>query len=446
MDGASFIILHLTGLVSLLSLSAFFSASETALFSLSKTQVERLRQEAGMRGKLVAKLLDTPRRPLVTILVGNMSVNVAFASLIAFLVTSIVGNKGAGIAVGITTVLLLIFGEITPKTVAVHNAESISKLIAYPIHLFSRLIFPLRVVLRVMTNFVIRLILGNIVPLEDRFTTEEFRAIVEVAKEEGSIQEQEKDMINIIFDLKSITAAEIMVPRTEMVCISEDSTVQQLLDLARTIMRSRIPVYKGDIDHITGIAYVRDFPLWHNYDIRNMTIEEFMGKCRSLRPRGGNTLIIQPLLVPEKRNALSLFQDFRNRRVQMAILLDEYGGTAGLVTIEDLIEEIVGGITEDHGIYSGDSFPSGDFSRTFSGRTSIRNVNRKMGLNLPADEDIDTIGGYVVHLFGRIPQQGEVLSNDNLEFEVTGADRQRVTQVMIKKVQKVENEGDAAEC
>lgn len=433
-DRAVSIILHLVGLGFLLSLSAFFSGSETALFSLSKTQVERLRQGTGKSGTIVARLLDTPRRLLITVLVGNMFVNVASASLIASLATALLGNKGVGVAVGVTTILLLIFGEITPKTVAVHNAEFTSRLFAYPIHLFSKLIFPLRKLLRVVTNSLMRLMgVGNI-PVEDRFTTEEFRAMVDIAEEEGSIREQEKEMINAIFDLRNITAAETMVPRTEMVCISQDSTLQQVFDLARTVGRSRIPVYKDDIDHISGIAYVRDFPMWRHYDIRQMTIEQFLRKRRKLWPRGKQTLIRPSFFVPETRTAIGLFQDFRDRGVQIAILLDEYGGTAGLVTMEDLVEELVGEITDEYDAASEDFHSLDDSTTVVSGRISIRNVNKRLGLDLSAEEDIDTIGGYVLHLFGRIPERGAVFSTDGLEFEVAGVDRQRITHVVIRIV------------
>ena len=443
MDRAISLVLHLVSLGFLLFLSAFFSGSETALFSLSKAQVERLRQRFGKSGMIAAELLDNPRRLLITILVGNMFVNVASASLVASFATALLGNRGVGVAIGVTTILLLIFGEITPKTVAVHNAEFISRLFAYPIYLFSKLIFPLRKLLRIVANLLMRLMgVGNI-PVEDRFTTEELKAMVEIAEEEGSIKEHERDMINTIFDLRSITAAEIMVPRTEMVCVSEDSTLQQVFDLARTVGRSRIPVYKSDIDHISGIAYVRDFPMWRNYDIHQMTIEQFMLKRRKLRPRAHtgipaplkDTLIRRAFFVPETRTAMDLLQDFRDRGIQIAILLDEYGGTAGLVTIEDLVEELVGEITDEYDAALDDFRPLGNSITLVSGGTSIRNVNKRLGLDLAADEDVDTIGGYVIHLFGRIPRNGEVFSIDGVaEFEVAEVDKQRVTQVLVRKV------------
>ena len=442
MDRAVFITLHLAGLGLLLFLSAFFSGSETALFSLSKTQIERFRQGNGKSGTIAARLLDTPRKLLITILVGNMFVNVASASLIASFATDMLGNKGVGIAVGVTTALLLIFGEITPKTIAVHNAESFSKLVAYPINLFSKLIFPLRIVLRIVTNFLMKFMGGDNIPVEDRLTTEELRVMVNIAEEEGSIRLREKEMLNAIFDLKNITAAEIMVPRTEMTCISEDSTVQQMFDLSREVGQSRIPVYGEDMDDILGIAYVRDFPMWRHYDIRDMTIKDFRIEREKLWRAGKGTLVRPSFFVPETRTAMDLFQDFRDRGVQMAILLDEYGGTAGLVTMEDLVEEIVGEINDEYDAPSEDFRVLDEFSTVVSGRASIRNVNKKLSLDLSVEEDIDTIGGYVIHLFGRIPEAGEVFSVDELEFEVSEVDRQRIMEVIIRKVQKTEYEDE----
>jgi len=435
MDTAS-VLLHLAGLTFLLFLSAFFSGSETALFSLSRTQVEKLRQGADKSGVIAAGLLDTPRRLLITVLVGNMFVNVASASLVASFATTLLGNKGVGIAIAVTWVLLLIFGEITPKTIAVHNAESFSKLVAYPIQLFSRLIFPLRIMLRFVTNALMRLAGGDSIPIEDRLTTEEFKVMVEIAEEGGSIKEQEREMLNTIFDLRNITAAEIMVPRTEMICVSEDSTLQQVFDLARTVGRSRIPVYKDDIDHVSGIAYVMDFSIWRHHDIYGMTIGEFRRKSQEMWREGKDTLIRQPFFVPETRTAMGLFQDFHDRGVQMAILLDEYGGTAGLVTMENLIEEVVGELNDEYDAAL-KSFRSLNTSATMvSGGTSIRNVNKKLGLNLLAedDEDIDTIGGYVLHLFGRVPETGEAFVTDELEFIAAEVSKQRITHVAIRKL------------
>ncbi|MBD3184442.1 DUF21 domain-containing protein [Candidatus Poribacteria bacterium] len=445
MFSAISIALHLAGLGFLLFLSAFFSGSETALFSLSKIQVERLRQESSRSGNIVAQLLDNPRRLLITILVGNMFVNVASASLIASFATNLLGNQGAGVAVFVTTVLLLIFGEVTPKTIAVHNAETISRTISYPILLFSYIIFPLRIVLRTTTNVIMRLIAGESIPIEDRFTTEELKAMIEAAEEEGSIKGHEKDMLDTIFDLRNITAAEIMVPRTEMVCASELETLQDIFDLAREAGRSRIPVYRDDVDHIFGILYIRDFSIWRHHDIMNMTIKKFMENRQKLWEREKDTLIRKPLFVPESRTAIGLLQDLRSRGVQIAILLDEYGGTAGLVTMEDLVEELVGEITDEYDDDVEDFRFIDDLTVMVSGGISVRRINKKLGLNLPIHEDIDTIGGYLLQLLGSIPKGGEVVKVDDVEFKISGLDKQIITNIMVKKPEVKEEDDKESE-
>lgn len=442
MDKILFISFHIISLLALLMLSAFFSGSETALFSLSKIQIERFKHEHGKSSNIIAKLLANPRRALITVLVGNMTVNTALASLNASLFTNLMGNKGAGVAVGITTVLLLIFGEITPKTIAVYNAENISRLVAIPLDLFASFIFPVRYLLRKLTNFILKVIVRVNTPEEDKITTEELKAMVDAAKEEGSIVELEKDMLNTIFDLKNMTAAEIMIPRTEMICAPEDYTIQELFDLAREKGKSRIPIYKGDIDHINGIANLRDLPIWRRHNILNMTIVDFCQNSQRIWPKGKDTLIKPPFLVPETRTAIGLFQDFHDRSLEIAILLDEYGGTAGLVTINDLVRELVGETFKGRDIALKDA--GYEFAKVFPGKTSIRNINKVLGLDLPADEDVDTIGGYVMELFGYIPNRGEVILENDLEFEVAEADKQKITQIIIKKLGKSdeEDEGD----
>jgi len=426
----------------LLSLSAFFSISETALFSLSKAKIEKLRRSDGKLDKFVAKILDDPRRLLITILIGNTLVNTASASIVASFATSILGNRGIGVAIGITTVMLLIFGEIMPKTIAIHHAESISKVVVYPVDLFSRLFSPVRRLFSSMTDSLIEFMSGDEQDLEDRVTTEELKTMVDIAEEEGSIEQQEKEIINAIFDLRHITAAEIMVPRTEMICASDDMTLQQVFELGRELQRSKIPVYKDDIDNIFGITYIRDFPMWRRYNVNSLTTAEFVNRREKLWTYGHGTLIREPFFAPETRTGIGLLQDFREQKTRMAILLDEYGGTAGLVTMKDLLKELVGEISEEHGDTVEEFRQVDDRTTIVLGKASIRDVNKRLELDLPTEGDIDTIGGYVVSLFGRIPDVGETISADSINFEVMGEDGRRITEVLIKKTQDAVEEGD----
>jgi putative hemolysin len=417
----------------LILLSAFFAVSETALFSLSKAKIERLRRSDSKLDRFVAKLLDDPSRLLITILIGNTLVNTASASLVASFVTSHMENRGIGIAIaiGFTTVTLVIFGDIMPKTIAIHHAEPISKFVAYPIDLFSKLISPVRRIFSSMTNSLIEFMSGD--DSEDKVTTEELKTMVEMAEEDGSIEQQEKEIINAIFDLRHITAAEIMAPRTEMLCASDDMTLEQVFKLGRKSQRSKIPVYKDDIDHIFGIVYIRDFLMWQRYNVNSLTIAEFMNKREKLWTGGPGTLIREPFFAPETRYGIGLLQDFRENKTRMAILLDEYGGTAGLVTMKDLLKELVGEISEEHSDSVDEFRKIDDHTTIVLGKASIRDVNKKLELDLPADGDIDTIGGYVISLFGRIPDLGETISSDMAEFEIAGEDGRRITEVLIRK-------------
>ncbi|MDQ1317106.1 MAG: HlyC/CorC family transporter [Candidatus Poribacteria bacterium] len=425
----------------LILLSAFFAVSETALFSLSKAKIERLRRSDSKLDRFVAKLLDDPSRLLITILIGNTFVNTASASLVASFVTSIMGNRGIGIAIGVTTVTLVIFGDIMPKTIAIHHAEPVSKFVAYPIDLFSKLISPVRRIFSSMTNSLIEFMSGD--DSEDKVTTEELKTMVEMAEEDGSIEQQEKEIINAIFDLRHITAAEIMAPRTEMLCASDDMTLEQVFKLGRKSQRSKIPVYKDDIDHIFGIVYIRDFLMWQRYNVNSLTIAEFMNKRENLWIGGQGTLIREPFFAPETRYGIGLLQDFRENKTRMAILLDEYGGTAGLVTMRDLLKELVGEISEEHGDSIDEFREIDDQTTVVLGKASIRDVNKKLELDLPADGDIDTIGGYVISLFGRIPDVGETISSDIAEFEIAGEDGRRITEILIrKKLDSIEEEND----
>ena len=445
MDDISNLAFQLVFLVILFSLSAFFSVSETALFSLSKAKVERLKQGSIRTERLVAKLLDEPRKLLTAILIGNILVNVATASIIASLATALFGDSGIGIAIGVATILIVVFGEIIPKTVAIHHAEPISKTVSLPINIFSKLIFPIRKLFSSMTGFIIEFMSGDNISAEEMITTEDLKVMVDIAEEEGSIEQQEKEIINAIFDLRSITAAEIMVPRTEMICASDDMTLQEVFDMGRKEQRSRIPVYKEDIDDMIGIAYIRDFPIWRRHSVNSMTVAEFVSKRENLKSNSQGSLIREPFFAPETRTGMGLLQDFRDHKTRMALLLDEYGGIAGLVTMKDLLRELVGEIKNENGDNVEEFHQIDDSTFLVSGKASIRDVNKKLELELPTEGDTDTIGGYVVRLFGKITDVGEVTSDSNAEFEIAGEDGRRITEVLIRTFQDVTKEGDEEE-
>ena len=430
---------HFIGLGLLLFLSALFSGSETALCALSKVQIERLRTEKRKNSIAIVNFVDNPRRLFITILLGNAFINTAFATITASLIYNLLGEDSPGIAIVIATViitlLLLIFGEITPKTYAIKYAEEFSRITASPLWGFSVIISPLRAVLRSITNVLIPLFGGSNIPQEDLITAEDFKAIVNT-HEEGALHADEREILGNIIELREIDAAEIMVPRTKMVTINTSATIQEALDKAKAVGFSRIPIYRKQIDNLCGVFHVKDIPLWRNTDIRNRTIEEFLAtRHLSQHPQAKDILIRPPFFVLETKNIADLLKELTHEKTKMAILVDEYGGVSGVVTIEDIIEEVVGEIIDEHDApsYHPDIIPHDDNPSVIEvfGRVSVREINQEFQIRI--DEEIaDTIGGYVLGLFGRIPSVGESQTDENgIRFEVAAIESNLIGAVIM---------------
>ena len=416
----------------LLVLSAFFSGSETALFSLSRVQVQRLRESGGRTGRAVADLLALPRRLLITILVGNMVVNVASASLVATMATGLLGSKGVGVAIGVTTLLLLIFGEVTPKTFAVRNAEVVSRAAALPLLTFSRAILPIRCVLRGITNAILFALRQGHVQSAALLTQREFRAALEVGAQEGVIDEMEREIVERIIGFRALDAREMMVPRTEMVCVDEATTVGAALEAARSARHSRLPVHTGDLDEVWGVFDVRDLPAWRHRDVWKRTIREVVEDAEPMAETPRRSLVRPAFLVPETRHVGDLLRDMRETGEHMAILLDEYGGTAGLVTLRQLVDELVGGMLAE----GRDGVPlcrEADGRFQILGEARVRDVCHDLGLRLPIGQ-ADTIGGYVLGLFGRLPGRGEEVADGHYAFRVLRLTGRRIGAVDVRPV------------
>ena len=373
-------------LVGLLALSAFFSSSETALFSLSLVQVRRLRDSGGRSGRAVAHLLAYPRRLLITILVGNMVVNAALASVVAAVATELVGNEGLAIAIAVSTVLLLVFGEVTPKTFAVRHAERLARVVAPPLLVFAWAILPVRFVLRQVTNALLFVLRRGRLPAEPLLTRREIAAALEVGEAEGAIAEHEREILEHIIEFRQLDARELMVPRTEMVCVDEKATVAEAVDLVRRSGHTRLPVHSGDVDAIWGIFDVRDLPGWRDRDILGRRIKDFVEDERLKEPKGRRPLVRPAFLVPETRHAGDLLRDMRDSGSQMAILLDEYGGTSGLVTLRQLADELVGrALVKATG--GAPFFRIVESRLRLLGEARVRDVNRELGLDLTRARD-----------------------------------------------------------
>ena len=419
---------QIVGLGILLLFSAFFSGSETALCALNRAQLERLRLESKKSSLAIVRFLDNPRRLFITILLGNTFINTAFA----ILTTSIIGTSGLQVFIGtiVITFLLLIIGEITPKTYAIEHAEWFSRLAARPLWAFSVLISPLRAVLRVAIIFLIPLFGGSNKKTEDNITAEDLKALVQ--NDGSGLQSEEQDLLGKILEMSEIEAKEVMVPQTDMISARSNIKIQKLIQLAHQKGVSRIPIYRQSIDNICGVFHVKDLPHWSNENIQEATIDQVLME----REDSDQTLIRPALHVPETKNISALLSELSRYKTKMAILLNEYGGVSGLVTHEDLAEFIIGDIIDEHDSVHEwpDILPADDSGQVFEilGRTSTRAVNQK--LNLKIDEEIaDTIGGYALSLYGRIPSVGDSIEDiDSICFEITALDGNQISALTVR--------------
>lgn len=410
-------IASLISLFILLSLSAFFSASETALTSISKIRVKHLVEENIPRAKTLDKIVEQPAKFLATILFMNNLVNIAAASLATVIVAQYFRFFVTGIATGIMTFLILVYGEITPKSFAIQNAEKIALWIAGPIANLSNLLFPIVRIFIAIANFFIKLLGGKTMTEGPFMTEEEMKTMVTLGKEEGVIEEEEKEMIHSIFEFGDTVAREVMVPRPDMVCVKSDSSLKKALSLIMQAGHSRLPVYQDNLDNIVGIIYAKDVLKYISEGQIDIELKKVM------RPAHW---------VPETKKLAELLRDLQKRKVHIAIVVDEYGGTAGLVTIEDLLEEIVGEIFDEYDLEEIMVEHIDENNVRVDARVGIDEIDELFGISLPEFE-CDTIGGFVFSLFGRVPSEGEKIDFGQLTFTIEKVGGKRIKKILISK-------------
>lgn len=407
----------------LLLLSAFFSGSETALLAANKLRLRQLDEAGSARAGLVRRLLEEPGRVLTALLVGNNIVNVAATVFATALLVRLLGpQRGPLYALLGMTLLLLIVGEITPKTIAAKYADRLALWVSRPISWFTVVLGPVIRVLSLLSNLLIRPLGGRVDLDSPLVTEEEIRLLVKVGEEEGVIQEDERQMIHSIFEFGDTVAREVMVPRIDMVCVADTDTVADALRLVRQEGHSRLPVYHGSIDQIVGIVHVKDL-LPYVQDGRGQTPVKEAARAA--------------YFIPESKPLDSLFREMRRRKVHLAIVVDEYGGTAGLVTIEDLLEEIVGPILDEYDVEEKLFETVNDAVALVDGRVSLEEVNEHLRLELPVGE-VDTIGGFVYSLLGHVPAQGESVTYDGVELVVERLEGHRIARVRVTKRAPIE--------
>lgn len=415
-------ILQLVILVILLSASAFFSSAETALMTSNKLKIRNLAENGDKRAKKVLDITANTDKMLSAILIGNNVVNLTASSLSTTLTLKIFGSSLVGIATGILTFLILVFGEITPKNVASKNAENMA--LAY--------IGVISVIVTVMTPviFIVNKVAGAVISIftknsdeNNAVTEEELRAMVEYSHEEGVIENEEKKMIVNVVDFGDTVAGDIMVPRVDMVMVDEKSSYEEILQVFREERYTRIPVYEETPDNVIGILNVKDFLLIE--DKENFVMKEHLR---------------EPLYTYEYKKTSALMMDMRKTGANIVIVLDEYGITAGLITLEDMLEEIVGEIRDEFDADEDEGITKvSDLEYLIDGSTNLDDINDRIGLELSSDE-YESIGGLIMEKLGRIPAEGEIINLDNIVLTVKKMDHARIEKVCLKFKQPVTKE------
>ena len=402
----------------LIVLSAFFSASEIALLSLGRINLHRMVKEKTKNSKLIAKLLDDPNRLLITILIGNNLVNVSASALATSIGIFLFGSFGIGLAVGVMTFLILLFGEILPKSYAIHNKEKFATFSSRPIYFMQKVQSPIiKLMAYILNKFMDYYGLSDIE--KSLVTEEEVKSAAIVGMQDGAIDPEEKDMIHNIFEFDDTEVQEVMVARTNMRCLEKSMPMADVLKFLDETNFSRIPVYEDSRDKIVGILYAKDLLKYVGKDIDSVALAN----------------IVKPaLFVPETKKIDELLKVFKSKKVHMAIVVDEYGGVTGLVTLEDLLEELVGEIYDETDV-SKNMIRKVD-KKTFlvDGEAEIKDVETRLKVKLATDDsDFETISGLVLHVLGRVPSEGEDVVLDKMSIHVEKMDRQKIVSLKVVK-------------
>lgn len=410
------IIFKLVIVIICLCLSAFFSSSETALTIVNQYRIRSLADEGDRRAQKVLKITENSGKMLSAILIGNNIVNLSASSLATTIAIDIFGSAGAGIATGVLTILVLIFGEISPKTMATYRAEKISLRFGPIIWVLMVVLTPVIFIVNKFAMAFLRLFGVRSGEKPAAMTESELRTIVDVGHESGIIETEEKEMINNMFDFGDTMAKEVMVPRVDMTYARLDSTFDELMAIFREDKFTRLPICEDSADDIVGILNMKD--LFLNADKENFSVQKLMR---------------EPFFTYEQKNTAELFLEMRESSFSMAIVLDEYGVTSGLITLEDLLEEIVGDIRDEYDADEDETLKQlSPTEYLVEGSMNLEDLNDMLDLNLRS-EDYDSVGGYMIGLLDHIPALREsVTTKDGLYFQVTWKEKNRISKIYLR--------------
>ncbi|WP_346042541.1 hemolysin family protein [Paraclostridium tenue] len=401
----------------LLIASGFFSASETALMSLSKIRIRHMQEEGVKGANLVSKLTEDSGKLLSSILVGNNIVNIAATSLSTSLFITILNGRSEAVpvATAVMTILVLIFGEITPKTIAANNSEKVSIFVSKPIKLIIFILKPIVWVFNIITNVIFKLFGIKSNMGQPYITEEELKTMVNVGHEEGVLEIEERQIINNVFQFGDMQAKEAMVQRLDMVCINAQDSYEEVISIFKEEQFSRMPVYEESVDDIIGIVNIKDIVFLSESEINEFDIKKYVREA---------------FFTYEFKKITELLEEMKKDKSQMAIVVDEYGGTSGLITIEDLVEEIVGEIEDEYDDDDEDIQVIKEDEFIVDGSKKISEVNELIGTNLESEE-FDSIGGFIIGYLKRLPEENEVIEVDNVKFCIESLDKNRIKKIRV---------------
>lgn len=402
-------------IIILLSLSSFFSSAETAFTTVNKIKIRSLVESGNKRAKKVEKIIENSGKMLSAILIGNNVVNLSASTLTTSLVIKLWGNYATGIATGIITLLVLIFGEISPKTLATHYSEKIALAYAPVIASLMYILTPVIFIVDNLAGMFLKLFGVDSTSVKHSITEAELRTFVDVSHEDGVIEQDEKEIIKNLFDFGDSKAKDVMIPRIDMTLIDVEADYLDVINTYKETKYSRFPVYSETPDNVVGILYIKDLitaPTGQAFKLKN--------------------ILRQPFFVYEQKNTSDLFKEMQKNSISIAIVIDEYGSSVGMITTEDLLEEIVGDIRDEYDQDEEEEFMQlAPDTYRIDASYKLDDINNEIGSNLQSDDN-DSIGGYITEKLDRIPKAGERFAIDNFEFIIENATKARIDSVIMK--------------
>lgn len=407
---------QLVALIILVALSAFFSSAETSFVTVSQIKMRSLAEAGNRSAQRVLKITSDSAKMLSAILIGNNLVNISASSLATTLTLSLWGNAAVSITTGVLTLVVLIFGEIAPKTFATAYAEKIALIYSGPIRFLMIVLTPVIFVINFIAKGVLRIIGFNPNKHKATITEDELRTMVDVSREEGVLETDEHEMISNVFDFGESQAKDVMIPRIDMTSVSVDSTFDEIVEVFRQDKYTRLPVYEKSVDNVIGIINVKDLLLCEdksNFSVRN--------------------ILRKPYYTYEFKHISELMDELKKTSNNFTIVVDEYGSTVGMITLEDLLEEIVGEIRDEYDEDEEDEIIQiNDNEYVISGTTRLGDLEDIINLpKLDEDEDYDSISGFIVSQLGRLPQDGDEVKLDNQKLVVDECDKYRIIKVHL---------------